>query len=324
MKNTKGSALILVILIISLISILTIISSERIVNTTKNSLIFSSQTQSYWYAMALESSASNYLSSKKQLDKIYDEKAQIEDLPKINVSFDNVNVQGTIRDLHSCFNLNILVKSKNSELIRNIETINILKSLLLNLNIDEFTVSEIIASLLDWIDSNDFTEDVNGAEDDFYTRLDNPYRTSNQLLFDLYELLSIKGFNKDLIQALQPYICIIPNTSDTRFNLNSISKKKPELLSAFFDNQISLTESSEILQDRPLDGFKDIEEFWSHPLLVNIQKNNNINSYLSFRSNFYELQTKVSNPINSYRMVSIFYIDDSNSVKVINRASGSF
>ena len=107
MKNTKGSALILVILIISLISILTIISSERIVNTTKNSLIFSSQTQSYWYAMALESSASNYLSSKKQLDKIYDEKAQIGDLPKINVSFDNVNVQGTIRDLHSCFNLNI-------------------------------------------------------------------------------------------------------------------------------------------------------------------------------------------------------------------------
>ena len=274
--------------------------------------------------MALESSASNYLSSKKQLDKIYDEKAQIEDLPKINVSFDNVNVQGTIRDLHSCFNLNILVKSKNSELIRNIETINILKSLLLNLNIDEFAVSEIIASLLDWIDSNDFTEDVNGAEDDFYTRLDNPYRTSNQLLFDLYELLSIKGFNKDLIQALQPYICIIPNTSDTRFNLNSISKKNPELLSAFFDNQISLTESSEILQDRPLDGFKDIEEFWSHPLLLNIQKNNNINRYLSFRSNFYELQTKVSNPINSYRMVSIFYIDDSNSVKVINRASGSF
>ena len=196
MKNTKGSALILVILIISLISILTIISSERIVNTTKNSLIFSSQTQSYWYAMALESSASNYLSSKKQLDKIYDEKAQIEDLPKINVSFDNVNVQGTIRDLHSCFNLNILVKSKNSELIRNIETINILKSLLLNLNIDEFTVSEIIASLLDWIDSNDFTEDVNGAEDDFYTRLDSPYRTSNQLLFDLYELLSIKGLIK--------------------------------------------------------------------------------------------------------------------------------
>ena len=37
-----------------------------------------------------------------------------------------------------------------------------------------FTVSEIIASLLDWIDSNDFTEDVNGAEDDFYTRLDSP------------------------------------------------------------------------------------------------------------------------------------------------------
>ena len=59
MKNTKGSALILVILIISLISILTIISSERIVNTTKNSLIISSQTQSYWYAMALASSASN-------------------------------------------------------------------------------------------------------------------------------------------------------------------------------------------------------------------------------------------------------------------------
>ena len=66
----------------------------------------------------------------------------------------------------------ILVESKNSELIRNIETINILKSLLLNLTIDEFTVSEIIASLLDWIDSNDFTEDVNGAEDDFYTILD--------------------------------------------------------------------------------------------------------------------------------------------------------
>ena len=69
MKNTKGSALILVILIISLIYSNYNFFLERIVNTTKNSLIFSSQTQSYWYAMALESSASNYLSSKKQLDK---------------------------------------------------------------------------------------------------------------------------------------------------------------------------------------------------------------------------------------------------------------
>lgn len=319
MNNSKGSALILVILVVSLLSLLVVVSSDRLTLSLKNSATFSTNTQSYWFAMAIESSATNFLQSVKRIDQTnYIGEGNLI-TNRIDANVDGVNIQGYLRDLNSCFNLNLLVKKNKEELIRNEEAINIFKSLLLNLNIDEFSSSEILPSLLDWLDSNDFTEDANGAEDDFYTRLDAPYKTSNQLIFDLYELLNIKGFDKKLVQSLESHICVIPNDSKTKFNLNSISKNNPELLSAFFENQISLSEASQILLDRPIDGFKDKEEFWSHPSLENIKRNNNIDKYLSFSSNYFELETKVSNPMNSYKMTSVLYINKSNNISVVKR-----
>ena len=322
MKNSKGSALILVILIVSLISLLVVLSSNRLSLNIKNSAAFSSDIQSYWFAMAIESSANDFLQTVKNLDQInfLDDEDLIK--KKINVNIDGVNIQGKLKDLNSCFNVNLLVIKKGQEIVRNKEAINIFKSLLLNLNFDEYASSEILPALLDWLDSNDFTEDANGAEDDFYTRLDSPYRASNQLIFDLYELLNIKGFDKSILRSLEPYICVIPNDNKTKFNLNSISKENPELLSAFFENQISISEASQILLDRLLGGFTDKEEFWSHPVLENIQRNNNINEYLSFSSNYYILETKVSNPIKSYKMTSVFFINKSNKVSVIIRNLG--
>ena len=102
-------------------------------------------------------------------------------------------------------------------------------------------------------------------------------------------------------------------------------KEASHLLNKIIDDKLvinSISEASQILLDRPVGGFTDKEEFWSHPVLENIQRNNNINEYLSFSSNYYILETKVSNPIKSYKMTSVFFINKSNKVSVIIRNLG--
>ena len=59
-------------------------------------------------------------------------------------------------------------------------------------------INKLTFSLVDWLDSNDFTEEADGAEDEFYTRLDSPYRSANQEIFNLNDL--IDGFNLEQVQ----------------------------------------------------------------------------------------------------------------------------
>ena len=117
MKNSKGSALILVILIVSLISLLVVLSSNRLSLNIKNSAAFSSDIQSYWFAMAIESSANDFLQTVKNLDQInfLDDEDLIK--KKINVNIDGVNIQGKLKDLNSCFNVNLLVIKKDRKLL---------------------------------------------------------------------------------------------------------------------------------------------------------------------------------------------------------------
>lgn len=321
-KEIKGSALILVLFIISLMSVIAVITSERLNSSAQNSINFLSKTQSYWYALGLESSAIEYILNKGKLQRFTTTNNNIS-TPKIDVSINDVNIQGTLKDLNSCFNLNLLVKKEGTVFSKNSEILNIYKNLLLNSDVDEFDINELIFSLIDWLDTNSFTEDANGAEDDYYTRLESPYRTANQLMFNKNELINIKGYSPVVFTKLERFICVIPNEVDTKLNLNSISVTKPELLAAVLDNQITPNEALQVLTDRPVDGFKDYEEFWSHPLLENIQRNNNLKEYLSFSSNFYELQTVVSNSLNSYKMTSILFVNENKSIRVNNRVIGN-
>src|SRR5690606_28484584 len=52
---------------------------------------------------------------------------------------------------------------------------------------------EILPAVLDWLDADGDTRFPNGAEDEYYTRLDEPYRAANGPFADVSELRLVRG-----------------------------------------------------------------------------------------------------------------------------------
>ena len=189
---------------------------------------------------------------------------------------------------------------------------------------DELNQDKLIFSLVDWIDSNDFTEDANGAEDDFYTRLASPYRSANQPIFNVNELVNVKNYDKEIVNALLPFLCALPEVGSNQINVNAIRKNKPEILVMLFGENLSLSSASNVLADRPLSGFKDKEELLSHPELADLPLSNSALDNIKFKSNFYRLTTKVDNFQYPFVLDSYLQILETGKVKVFMRSQGVF
>lgn len=65
-------------------------------------------------------------------------------------------------------------------------------------------------ALIDWIDANSQTAGTSGAEDDYYLALPAPYRAANRPLESVDELRLIRGFNAEIVQALRPFVTVLP------------------------------------------------------------------------------------------------------------------
>jgi len=63
--------------------------------------------------------------------------------------------------------------------------------------LNERQITEIVASIEDWIDTDDITSPY-GAESDYYSSLDPPYKAKNARFDCIEELLMVKGITKEI------------------------------------------------------------------------------------------------------------------------------
>jgi len=93
-----------------------------------------------------------------------------------------------------------------------------------------------IDAVIDWLDPNVEATGAEGAEDDYYTGLDVPYRAANAELVSVSELQLIKGFSSaDEDQRLDyerllPHIAVLPKSAGT--TLINVNTATPEVLTA--------------------------------------------------------------------------------------------
>lgn len=69
---------------------------------------------------------------------------------------------------------------------------------------------ELLDPVVDWIDTNDETFSSTGAEDNYYFSLEKPYRTSNQPLASISELLLLRGIEADAYKKLKDFVSTLP------------------------------------------------------------------------------------------------------------------
>ncbi len=145
------------------------------------------------------------------------------------VPIDNASMQGCIVDMQGRFNLNNLVNAEGeaSEFF-----VGQFQRLLAELNIDEVKAQAVV----DWIDTDVDPLIPDGAEDDYYTSLDFPYRSANGPMVSVSELLLVRGFSsavqeeKEDYELLLPHIAALPTVNGpTAVNVNTAT---PEVLAS--------------------------------------------------------------------------------------------
>ncbi len=78
------------------------------------------------------------------------------------------------------------------------------KKIFMSYGKEEEEAMSIIASIQDWVDSDNLLR-IGGAEDDYYQSLDFPYYPKNKKIEDLKELLLIKGIDEEMYYGSDKY-----------------------------------------------------------------------------------------------------------------------
>ena len=83
-----------------------------------------------------------------------------------------------------------------------------------------YDISELSEALMDWVDM-DPVRIQGGLEDTYYQLQRPPYRAANAPLMSVDDLFLIEGFDRKLVEALQPYITVQPFAGGGGINLNT-------------------------------------------------------------------------------------------------------
>jgi general secretion pathway protein K len=83
-----------------------------------------------------------------------------------------------------------------------------------------YDVPELSRNLIDWVDG-DTVRVGGGDEDDYYQSQRPPYRAANLPLLSVDELLLIEGFDAQLVNALRPYVDVLPLVNADGVNPNT-------------------------------------------------------------------------------------------------------
>lgn len=359
-KKQQGVALITVMLIVALAAVLASQMTARLQMQMIRATNINFNQQAYWYAMGAEAFGRRVLITAFEDEPDTTNLGQIWAQGETTYPVDFGRISGEISDLQACLNLNALRatgnKGKNNNPLNKSADNNndskdstgsdsknrasntrsnstggknklparlALEELITALNIDgvsSFEAEYMADALTDWLDENSAIASAGGAEDNDYASKEFPYLPANNFLSSVNELRIIEHFTVPVINALKPYVCILPNTELHAINVNTISSEQPELLQALLGG--SLDDATQILSAREEDGFKDLSAFFAIPEMAKINLTEQQKKQFVVDSEYFTLKTTASFNNSYFVLNSIMHINKKQQIQVISRTVG--
>ncbi|MGA7827620.1 MAG: type II secretion system minor pseudopilin GspK [Geobacteraceae bacterium] len=127
---------------------------------------------------------------------------------------------------------------------------------------------DLADSAADWIDSDDTTR-PGGAESSFYQALPTPYTTKNAPLETYEELRMVSGFNDTILSKLSPYLTVYAESRGAPFSRVNVNTAPEELL-ASLDEQMTDDLAGRIIEYRNQTPIKTPSEITQIPGLETI------------------------------------------------------
>lgn len=283
-RQQRGVALITILIIVALVALIaTGIASSLYLHLNRTSNVLDAD-QAREYARGAEAFAIQIL--KKSFEKDGDQVVHLKQMwaaKGMTFPLDDGVMTGDIRDMKACFNLNSLLSDAGvapggvnpnpgsgqpanpANVGRNGVALKpgqiLFRNLVRELGLDtEVTADDLMEALTDWIDGDQNPAGPGGAEDAYYLGRPVPYRSADQLLANVSELRVVKGFTPEIVDALRPYVCALPDSDSIGINVNTLPKDKPELLMMLFkDNTLTAENARQFIDKRPEKGYKAAE-----------------------------------------------------------------
>ena len=118
--------------------------------------------------------------------------------------------------------------------------------------VDTGLAQSITEAVIDWLDSDDNVTGLGGAENNYYTSLELPYRAANQRFISVTELRQIKGVSSEIYSYIAPLLVALP--SDVGFNINTASVAVMRSLNQQnIEIPLSLSGAELLMSARPMD-----------------------------------------------------------------------
>ncbi|MEO0412709.1 MAG: type II secretion system minor pseudopilin GspK [Pseudomonadota bacterium] len=230
----------------------------------------------------------------------------------------------TISDHTDCFNLNSLVTPSAALSVRpaasrvtsiwpdaqqtyrvSLRMQSQFVSLLEALDFSRGEAQRLAAGIVDWIDSDAIPGRL-GVEDGYYTGQKTRYRTANQLLRSVSEILDVRGVTKDVFERLKPWLCAHPSTSPSPMNVNLLTPDQAPLLMMLAPQSITSDAAMRILANVPVTGWQSPAEFWSHPSLLAINPDSIILDQTDITSRYFILTVDVATATGDIQQTALF------------------
>jgi general secretion pathway protein K len=222
--NNRGAALLITLTIITLL----IASALELNRRGRTAVVFTAVardriTLSHMASSGIDIAMAILVKDKKEsdTDSLQEDWADSEKINEIlgDIPFESGNVKVKISDELGRIQVNALLKSSGGHEINSLQAQlwdRFLRLVPRDESEDESYPTSVINSVKDWLDSNDddLITGLVGAESDYYQAFDPPYSCRNGPVFDLDELLLVKGVTPDIyygiVQApsISPYMTI--------------------------------------------------------------------------------------------------------------------
>ena len=192
-QKENGIALFLVLWVLTLLSVIVgefCYAMRTEVNITRN---FKEEIQAYYIAEAgLYFAVTEFIKAKKSPQKAPDEEEDEEEEKirwRINADIPAIEFeQGWFK---------VKIGNESGKININKAAPGLLKILLNGFDLEEETVNIIVDSIMDWRDKDKFHR-LNGAEDDYYNSLPDPYECKDGDFESLEELLLVRGVTPEI------------------------------------------------------------------------------------------------------------------------------
>ncbi|WP_430462514.1 type II secretion system minor pseudopilin GspK [Thalassolituus sp. LLYu03] len=241
MKQQKGLALLMVLLIFAIISVLAVAMIDRQSSDIQRSATMLALQQARSYVIGAESAVRTGLyldwDNNKDVDHDKEEWNQERTFP---LSPGTARIR--IQDAQGRFNLNSLSKGASNRAVQKERFTNLLNELGLDVAFAD--------ELYRWMDES-------SQEDDRYQAMEPPYRAAYQGCSHTSELMLLDGLDETAYKRLEAYVACLPIT--TQLNINTATAP---VLSAL-DSKLSLSDAEAIISARGDKGFASVDDFWA-------------------------------------------------------------